>query len=321
MSTTNLPMGQVNAHVSDELVMRVGIPHKGGKLAFHAFREGYPAMVSANAFWNPKKAQFVVPEISDLYEVPFALDSAGFVAMSQFQAKGKQPGMAGIYPWTAAQYLELASLLNPEWFSAPDLCCEPELQNSQEEIDFRINATATLLEGTLQTLYAWQNELAKTESASVIANMLKPPVPVVQGWRKGDYQRCLDLILEVWRRWEPWIAPPRLMGLGSVCRRSTDHPEHGLYAILQALDGRIPENTAFHLFGVKGTSLAQVKKLGWVKSVDSMAWDVGARIKAHKGAYSNTLAHRAEEMSRWMSVATARILPGTGRQLDLQLSS
>ncbi|MBV7542159.1 hypothetical protein KW835_13760 [Acidovorax sp. sic0104] len=312
-------MGQVNAHVGDELVMRVGIPHKGGKLAFHAFNSGYPAMVSANAFWNPKKGQFVVPEASDLYEVPFALDSAGFVAVSQFQAKGKQAGMAGIYPWTAAQYLELASLLQPDWYSAPDLCCEKEIAGSQAEVDFRINATATLLEGTLQTLYAWQNELAKTESASVVANMLKPPVPVVQGFRKSDYLRCLDLIYEVWRRWEPWLAPPRLLGLGSVCRRATDHPEHGLYAILQALDGSIPPQTSFHLFGVKGTALAQVKKLGWIHSTDSMAWDVSARIKAHKGGYSNTLSRRSEEMTRWMSAACSRIAPSPGSQIDLGL--
>lgn len=48
-----MPNLQTNANVSGEFVMRVGIPHTSGKLAFHAFKEGYAAMVSAGAFWDP----------------------------------------------------------------------------------------------------------------------------------------------------------------------------------------------------------------------------------------------------------------------------
>lgn len=32
-----IPNEQVNAHLPDELQMRVGIPHRGGQLAIHAF--------------------------------------------------------------------------------------------------------------------------------------------------------------------------------------------------------------------------------------------------------------------------------------------
>ena len=56
---TSSYMGQTNATLSDEVVMRVGIPQRGGKLAFHAFEQGYPAMVSANAFWDKSKEAFV----------------------------------------------------------------------------------------------------------------------------------------------------------------------------------------------------------------------------------------------------------------------
>ena len=118
MHHENMPQGQVNAYLADGLQMRVGVPHRGGKLAFHAFNEGFSAMVSASAFWNPAKSVFVIPEASDLYEIDWALDSAGFTAVKGWQAKGTQPGMAGIYPWSLAAYVEAASLLRPSWWSA-----------------------------------------------------------------------------------------------------------------------------------------------------------------------------------------------------------
>ena len=49
-----MPIGQVNAHLDDGLVMRVGIPHHGGLLVRHALEQGYPAMVSAGAFWDAR---------------------------------------------------------------------------------------------------------------------------------------------------------------------------------------------------------------------------------------------------------------------------
>lgn len=103
--------------------------------------------------------------------------------------------MAGVFPWSYTQYVELAGLLGFNWWSQPDLCCENEIASSQAEIDYRINATATLLEGTLRVVYDWQNELAKTCSAQTVASMIHPPVPVIQGWSAGDYQRSLDLLI------------------------------------------------------------------------------------------------------------------------------
>ena len=110
-NTDRLPGSQRNAHVDEGLLIRVGIPHSGGKLAFHAFNEGFAGMVSASAsaFWNPKAGRFRIPETTDLTEIDFALDSAGFTAMRQFQLKGRQAGIAAIYPWTMEQFVELAS--------------------------------------------------------------------------------------------------------------------------------------------------------------------------------------------------------------------
>ena len=134
MHHENMPQGQVNAYLADGLQMRVGVPHRGGKLAFHAFNEGFSAMVSASAFWNPAKSVFVIPEASDLYEIDWALDSAGFTAVKGWQAKGTQPGMAGIYPWSLAAYVEAASLLRPSWWSAPDLCNEMQVAANPDEV-------------------------------------------------------------------------------------------------------------------------------------------------------------------------------------------
>lgn len=312
---TGMPVGQQNANLDSGLTMRIGIPHRGGRLAFHAFNQGYAAMVSANAFWNAKKQCFQIPKATDLSELDLALDSAGFTSVSLWKQKGPQAGMASVYPWSYQQFVELAALIGPNWYAQPDLCCEPEIASSQAEIDYRIDATATLLEGTLRIVYAWQNELAKSCSAETVASLVRPPVPVLQGWSRSDYQRSLDLMISVWQRWEPWIASPALIGVGSVCRRSVHHSEYGLRAILASLEGMVPTGSRLHLFGVKGACLSDLKMHdSFIASADSMAFDVGARIKAHQMGCSNTIAHRSSEMTRWMQSAAQKIMPATGDQ-------
>lgn len=314
LPSIDLPTHQVNAHLSGQLVMRVGVPHRGGKLAQHAFDSGYPVMVSCNAFWSDGARAFRMPEATDLTECDWALDSAGFTSMVLWKRKGPQAGMAGIFPWTCAQYLEFACASGARWFSQPDLCCEPELCSNQAEIDFRIRATATLLEATLRQLYAWQNELARTEPSRVVASLAWPPVPVLQGWAVDDYRRSLDLLMQIWQRWQPWLASPVLIGLGSVCRRSLHDPKHGLLAVLAGLEGHLPSGSSLHCFGVKGAALRTLRTLPWIASVDSMAYDAQSRRDAFSQGRSNTLAHRAAEMTRWMDAAGERMRPAVGDQ-------
>lgn len=304
-----MPIGQVNAHLDDDLVMRVGIPHPGGRLASHAFNNGYAAMVSANAFWNQKTGELRFPDITPLMDIDFALDSAGFTAMLNWSKKGTQAGMAGIYPWSYSQYLAFANTCGSSWYAAPDACVEPQIAASEEEVDYRIRVTATLLEGCLRILYAWQNELVKSVSVETAMNLARPPVPVLQGWRADHYMRSLELLHAVWDRWQPWLAPPALIGIGSVCRRDLNHPTHGLWAVLDGLDGNLPRGAKAHMFGVKGASLARLKSMPWVASADSMAWDFGARVKARNAQQSNTLAHRCVEMTRWMRASAERLRP------------
>lgn len=274
--------------------VRVGIPHRGGALAFHAFNRNYPAMVSASAFWRAGK--FIIPAASDVHELDFALDSAGYTAMKLWQAKGRQAGIGGVFPWSYEQYIELALTVGAAWWSQPDLCCEPEIARNQEEIDYRIRATATFLEGSLQIVDAWSAQFGAP---------LARPVPIIQGWTASDYARSLDLMLTVWARWSS--TPPPLIGVGSVCRRHLAHPEHGLLAILGALERQLPHGSRLHLFGVKGSALGELAAFAPVASVDSMAYDFRARMKAREESISNDMAHRAQEMSRWMSAAQARL--------------
>jgi len=182
-----MPRDQCNAYLSDELMMRIGIPHKGGQLAVHAEKQEYAAMVSASAFFDPKSGTFKVPQFTPLQNIDWALDSAGYVALSMWKQKGKQNGMAGIFPLTYAQYINFASEMRPSWWSQPDLCCEPEIINSPDELEWRLRATATLLFGTLMVVHEWQNQLAKDTPECVVRDLVRPCTPIIQGWSVSVY--------------------------------------------------------------------------------------------------------------------------------------
>jgi hypothetical protein len=307
-----LPTRQNNAHLDDGFLMRVGIPHSGGRLAAHAFNEDFACMVSASAFWSKSARKFHMPEATDLTEVDFALDSAGYTGLLNFQRNGKQEGIAGIFPWSFEAYLEFANLSGCSWYSQSDLCVEQAVANNREAIEYRIRATATLLEGALRILYAWQNELSRTCNSTVVANLLRPPVPVLQGRNTSDYMLSLDLLNQVWGRWEGWLdKAPSLIGVGSMCRRDLLHPDEGLYAIMDTLGRNFPKGSRAHLFGVKNQALNEIPKMDFIASSDSMAWDYSARVKAHRTGVSNSMDRRTAEMSSWMSNAFSRISAST----------
>src|SRR3546814_17495744 len=72
-------------------------------------------------------------------------------------------------------------------------------------------------------------------------------MPVIQGRRPDDYERCLDgLALDY------GLTP--LIGVGSMCRREVSGPE-GLIAVFDHLDRILPKGVMLHGFGVKGTAL------------------------------------------------------------------
>jgi hypothetical protein len=69
----------------------------------------------------------------------------------------------------------------------------------------------------------------------------------------------------------------------SVCRRHLIDPRHGLFVILEGVEGHLLAGWKLHLFGVKGQALGRLKIYEWVASVDSMAADFAARVKVATG--------------------------------------
>lgn len=303
-----------NARLNEDgkLQVRVGIPKPGGALMNQANNAGYPIMVSAAAFWRDGALRAIdLMRGGEIQEADLALDSAGFTAMAGWAKKGPQAGMASIYPWTLQAYLDLAQSLGSacSWYSQPDFCCEPEIASDRAERRRRVELTAMSLSYSLQETQIREvlaeREFTHVKSASrrrslMINNSIRPPVPVLQGWDADDYRYSAELLRNTWLPWEK-LYGLKLIGLGSVCRRSLSDPKHGVFAILRAIEDLIPAGAKLHLFGVKGRALQELAKHPLVASADSMAYDFQARMKAAKEGRSNEMSGRISAMHDWMA--------------------
>lgn len=106
-----------------------------------------------------------------------------------------------------------------------------------------------------------------------------PIIPVLQGWRVGDYIRCAERYAAAG---VDLTAAP-LVGLGSVCRRQATGEVAHIIAELRASGiGRL------HGFGFKTTGL----RANWhaLTSADSMAWSLDGRFR--RPLPTPALAHR-----------------------------
>lgn len=269
--------------------MRVGLPASTGALVTAAEKLGAPVLISANSLWEPKTGTFRTPGVR-LGELDAALDSAGFVAMHRYKG----------YPWSSVQYAELASVWGWTWWAQQDLCCEPEIAANDAEIEERIKGTRDLLLQNLAQTIAWREKGV---------DWMTDPMPVLQGWRPEQYLRSMDnasVVLNVLQT--PW---PRLVGVGSVCRRPLQG-KNGILAVLKVLDAELPDHTKLHLFGVKGTALPALREHPRVCSIDSMAWDFGARMDARKKAEATTMDRRCKALEGWYRrnvVGAGQLLP------------
>lgn len=97
-------------------------------------------------------------------------------------------------------------------------------------------------------------------------------------------------------------------------------PESGLLAIVNAIEPELPSGSKLHLFGVKGSALSSLKMFDSIGSVDSMAFDFRARVKARAEGVSNSMAYRADQMSHWMAAASSRVAPSVNDQFRLNLN-
>lgn len=171
---------------------------------------------------------------------PWALDSGGFTELSMF---GEWRTGVNEYVEAVARYSETVGQL--AWAAPMDWMCEP----------FIIDLTGlSVVEHQRRTV---DNYLAIRDKG--------PFIPVLQGWTRDDYERCVGLYDDagVDLTMEP------VVGVGSVCRRQ-DTAEIG--RIFQALSGA---GINCHGFGVKKEGVARYGR--FLTSADSMAWSYRAR--------------------------------------------
>ena len=274
------------------LIVRVGLPTPTGRLVRAARSRRYPVLFSANAFarrYPPRHERegsfqrFGLPDPEQLQGLDVALDSAGFVAAVRY----------GDYPWSVADYVELAAAYPWAWWASMDYCCEREVATDRPLRLLRMAATVALY-------YECRAE-ARLRG-------LSDPMPVLQGWTVSEYLQSMD-----WLALAEW---PHLVGVGSVCRRSV-HGVDGVLAIVEALDRALPPGVQLHLFGVKSEALAVLAHHPRIASTDSMAWDFAARRERPR---QRTAAFRIHCMERWMHQQDAQLTTrarGAGLQTTL----
>lgn len=279
------------------LCVILGLPHlRPGPLLARARELGAPVLISANALsrWQTRDGirSWVGWDRRPLAlakGMQVALDSAGFVAMARYRG----------FHWTVQQYVEgLAARAALDgfpfaWFSAMDLCVEPEIAPDREAVLDRVAGTANL------------NKLCLRYAADAgIADRL---MPVIQGWHPDDYRRCLELV--------PFDRAA-LLGVGSMCRRSLNG-ETGIVACVEAIDRELGDHPArLHLFGLKGAAAAALRGHPRVASIDSQAYGVRARRLAFEEGCSKTDVFLADVMEAWYRRLQARLAePGWKRRL------
>lgn len=261
------------------MIVRIGLPKSTGALPGVVQELEAPALISAGSLWDGVRGHFRAPGAA-ICDLDVALDSAGFVAMSHH----------GGYPWSVAQYVELAGLHSWAWWAAMDFCCEKELAPNDAAVQHRVWLTAHYL--------AWcRKQAAAYRHAG--ANWLSMPMPVLQGWHPHQYAQSAALTASVLD--DDW---PPLVGLGSVCTRHLTGPD-GVGAVVTALHRVLPAHVKLHLFGVKGNALRALRTHPRVASTDSQAWGDAARRAAHADGTSCTIERKVRSLRTWYGQQTA----------------
>lgn len=266
----------------------VGLPHlRNGALLERARQQGYPVLVSANAFsrWD-RRAGYPVWRgwnLSSLANtgglVSIDLDSAGFVLASRYRG----------LPWSVEAYVALASSHSFRRWASLDYCTEAEIAHDRDEILDRIARTVALNHSC--------------HARGLDAGIVDSFMPVLQGRTPDDYLHCLDGIAGL-------IRPGLVIGIGSMCRRAIHGPE-GLLAVFSALDRALPCDIRLHGFGIKGMALTHLAPLASrIASIDSAAYGVAARREAYANQHSKTDLFVADHMVRWSTAQHERLARG-----------
>jgi hypothetical protein len=235
-----------------------------------------PTLISANALsrWNRSKGWpewlgwrlDLLKNADGLHSL--ALDSAGFVALSQY----------GAYPWRVDDYLDLAASYPFRWFASMDYCVEPEIAPNRDEVRDRISRTIRVNRD------CWRGAHDRG-----IAHRF---MPVIQGRAAADYERCIDALGAI-------VDAVPLIGVGSMCRRRVGGSDE-VIAIFEHLDRILGSRTVLHGFGIKGTALSKLRGLEHrIQTVDSQAYGITSRIEACQRGISKSDAFVADHMENW----------------------
>ncbi len=238
----------------------VGLPHlSAGPILSRALALRCPLLVSANALsrWAMRRGvrEWAGWRLAPLANLPeradCMLDSGGFTAHVTYRG----------FPWTIAQYLDLAAAYPFRLFASLDYPAEHEIAGDRAAVRERIS----------RTIAANRETRRQAEDRGLEDRLM----PVLQGRTPEDFERCADALA-----WS--IVPGRTIGVGSMCRRQTRGPD-GLVAVLEHLDRVLPARVRLHAFGVKGDALPYLRHLEHrVVSIDSQAYGVAARRDAHQ---------------------------------------
>ncbi|HEX7782625.1 MAG TPA: hypothetical protein VF509_07440 [Sphingobium sp.] len=263
----------------------IGLPHLNeGPILQRARALGRTALISANALsrWSEKRgwrewSGWRMGQLQNAQGLPgLCLDSAGFVAAARY----------GGFPWSLPDYVALASAYPFQWWASADYCVEAEISRDRDEVIDRLS----------RTIRANRDCRVRGEDAGIADRLM----PVIQGRRPCDYERCIDAL------WGS-IRPGALIGVGSMCRRDI-HGAEGLIAVIDHLDQILPPGVRLHAFGVKGSALPYLVPFAHrVASIDSQAYGVGARRAALKTGMSKTDRMVADHMEQWLASQRGRL--------------
>lgn len=174
---------------------------------------------------------------------PVTIDSAGFTELNKH----------GKWTITPKKYVEEVRRISEEvgqlaWAAAQDWMCEP----------FVLKKTGLSVEEHQRRTV--QNYL---ELKSLAPDL--PFTPVVQGYERKDYLRCVELYLKNGIN----LTKSPIVGVGTMCRRQGKHEAHMILGDLHKLGLRM------HAFGFKKAGLLMSRR--FLASSDSLAWSYDAR--------------------------------------------
>lgn len=263
----------------------VGLPHLGdGPILRRARTLRQPTLISANCLsrWSDRRGwrEWTGWRVGQLRNArglaSLCLDSGGFVAAARY----------GGFPWSLADYVSLAAAYPFKWWASADYCVEPEIAADREEVIDRLARTISA-----------NRDCRRLAEDQGNADTL---IPVIQGWRPTDYERCVDAL-------SGSLRPGALIGVGSMCRRDIHGPV-GLIAVVDHLDQILPAGVRLHAFGVKGTALPFLLPFRHrIASIDSQAYGIRARRAAHTARTPKTDEFVADHLERWVAGQQRRL--------------